>query len=47
MIIKNSKINRMLIIFINMIELILNKMKNYLKIKEMINLMTKMKIKKN
>ena len=45
--IKNSKINRMLIIFINMIELILNKMKNYLKIKEMINLMTKMKIKKN
>ena len=43
----NSKINIMLIIFINMIELILNKMKNYLKIKEMINLMTKMKIKKN
>ena len=45
--IKNSKINRMLIIFINMIELILNKMKNNLKINEMINLMTKMKIKKN
>ena len=45
--IKNSKINRMLIIFINMIELILNKMKKYLKINEMINLMTKMKIKKN
>ena len=45
--IKNSKINRMLIIFINMIELILNKMKYYLKINEMINLMTKIKIKKN
>ena len=47
MIIRNSKINRVLIIFINMIELILNKMKYYLKINEMINLMTKIKIKKN